>query len=155
MRMSFRGGAVGGFGGGGAVTRNNPGNNVNNSRSRQQRNVAPSVPGLQLQRSTTVSKFLTFFQRKNTVVVEIYGQPFYTKRPTWEDMAEFVYKDLCPNDRLRKELLDVQLHPVKMLIFVKFKTEIARDEVATKLQGEGILWSAYGKLVRVTVLTRK
>ena len=93
--MSFRGGAVGGFrgGGGGAVTRNNSaGGNVNSNRSRQPRHDAPSVASLQLQRSTTVSKFLTFFQRKNTVVVEIYGQPFYTKRPTWEDMAEFVYK---------------------------------------------------------------
>ena len=109
---------------------------------------APSVASLQLQKSTTVSKFLTFFQRKNTVVVEIYGQPFYTKRPTWEDIAEFVYKDLCPNDGLRKELLDVQMHPVKMLIFVKFKQQVTRDEVAIKLQGEGVYWTAYNKAVK-------
>ena len=116
IRMTFRGGAAGGFRGNGhagpgPVGRNIPGQNVNNRRH-QQRNDAPSVAGLQLQRSTTVSKFLTFFQRKNTVVVEIYSQAFYARRPTWEDMAEFVYKDLCPEDRLRKDLLDVQLHPV-------------------------------------------
>ena len=149
IRMSYRGGAPGGFRGNGhasAVQRNNNVNNVNNRR--QQRHDAPSVAGLQLQRSTTVSKFLTFFQRKNTVVVEIYSQAFYARRPTWEDMAEFVYKDLCPEDRLRKDLLDVQLHPVKMLIFVKFKNESVRDDVAARLQGDGVLWSAYTTVVK-------
>ena len=49
---------------------------------------------------------------------------------------------------MRKELKDVQLHPVKMLIFVKFKNQLTRDEVAAKLQGGGVFWSAYNKLVK-------
>ena len=68
--MAVRGGG-GVMSSGGAVTRNNPGNIGSSNMFRQQRHFAPSVASLQLQKSTTVSKFLTFFQRKNTVVVEI------------------------------------------------------------------------------------
>ena len=35
-------------------------------------------------------------------------------------IADFVYKDLCNTAELRKEVKDVQFHPVKMLLFMKF-----------------------------------
>ena len=70
-----------------------------------------------------VSKFMNFMQRKNTVVIELYEKAFYTRRPTWESLGNFVYNDLCPSDELRSGVVDVQLHPFKMMLFIKFTTE--------------------------------
>ena len=45
--------------------------------------------------------------------------------------------------------MDVQLHPVKMMIFIKFTTERIRDEVVNRLQGmNGVMWTEYGVPVR-------
>ena len=62
---------------------------------------------------------MNFLQRKNTVVIDLYDRAFFAKRPTWEQLANFVYNDLCSNDTLRGDLVDVQLHAVKMLLFLK------------------------------------
>ena len=44
---------------------------------------------------------------------------------------------------------NVQLHPVKMMVFIKFKTEVVRDEVVARLQGmNGVMWTEYGVPVR-------
>ena len=39
-------------------------------------------------------KFLNFYRRKNSVCVDLYQPAFYSKKPNWEDMAEFVYSVL-------------------------------------------------------------
>ena len=46
-------------------------------------------------------------------------------------------------------MLDVQFHPVKMLIFVKFTEEKSGDEVMVKVQSQvGLKWSLYGVRVK-------
>ena len=44
---------------------------------------------------------------------------------------------MCKDAKLRSELVDVQMHPVKMLLFVKFKTEQARNHVNERVQSPG------------------
>ena len=67
-----------------------------------------------------MAKFMTFFKRRSTLVIEMYEACFYRDKPTWDQIAEFVYSDLCPNDELRRAVKDVHIHPVKMLISVRF-----------------------------------
>ena len=96
-----------------------------------------------------MGKFMNFMHRKNTIVIELYDRAFYSRRPTWESLANFVYSDLCPGADLRSEVLDVQLHPVKMMLFVKFKSEDSRDQVVASLQApNGLLWTDYGVRVK-------
>ena len=104
---------------------------------------------MRARQGAVVGKFMNFMQRKNTVVVDLYDKAFFAKRPTWEQLANFVYNDLCANDTLRGDLVDVQLHAVKMLLFLKFKSEQIRDEVAVKLQNRnGVMWTEYQVSVR-------
>ena len=104
---------------------------------------------MRARQGAVVGKFMNFMQRKNTVVVDLYDKAFFAKRPTWEQLANFVYNDLCANDTLRGDLVDVQLHAVKMLLFLKFKSEQIRDEVAVKLQSRnGVMWTEYQVSVR-------
>ena len=64
-------------------------------------------------------------------------------------MAKFIYNDLCTNDEMRQALDDVQYHPVKMILFIKMKTEEARDTLVNKLEAnQGVMWSEYGVRVR-------
>ena len=104
---------------------------------------------MRARQGAVVGKFMNFLQRKNTVVIDLYDRAFFAKRPTWEQLANFVYNDLCSNDILRGDLVDVQLHSVKMLLFLKFKSEQIRDEVALKLQNRnGVMWTEFGVSVR-------
>ena len=54
---------------------------------------------------------------------------FFRDKPNGEKIADFIYSDVCKNAAARDSLVDVQLHPVKMRLFVKFKTEQARNLV--------------------------
>ena len=38
-----------------------------------------------------IRKFLNFYKRRNSVCVDLYQPAFYTKKPNWEDLAEFVH----------------------------------------------------------------
>ena len=38
-----------------------------------------------------IRKFLSFYKRKNSLCVDLYLPAFYQKKPTYEDLAEFVY----------------------------------------------------------------
>ena len=49
-----------------------------------------------------------------------------------------MYEILCPTEQLRADLEDVQLHPVKKNLFIKFSSVLSRDAVAAKLAGEGL-----------------
>ena len=95
----------------------------------------PTLNDMRARQGAVVGKFLNFMHRKNTIVIELYDKAFFAKRPTWESLANFVYSDLCPSADLRGEVFDVQLHPVKMMLFVKFKSENSRDQVVARFQG--------------------
>ena len=74
-----------------------------------------------------VAKLMTFFQRKCTLVIEMYVASFYRQKPNWDRIADFIYNDLCKTSELRKAVQDVQFHPVKMLLFIRFNEEEFRD----------------------------
>ena len=115
----------------------------------QRRIETPSLNDMRAKQGAVVSKFMTFMNRKNTLMIELYERAFYNKKPGWDNLANFVYNDLCPTDQLRQDLEDVQFHPVKMIIFIKFKSEVIRDQVVARLQTmNGIMWTDYGVNVR-------
>ena len=80
-----------------------------------------------------VSKFMTFMNRKNILSIELYERTFYNKKSGWDNLANFVYNDLCPNDQLRQSVEDVQIHPVKMIVFIKFISEEIRNQMVERL----------------------
>ena len=80
----------------------------------------PTLNDMKAKQGAIVSKFMTFMNRINTAMIELYERSFYNKRPGWDSLANFVYNDLCPSDILRQSIQDVQFHPVKMIIFIKF-----------------------------------
>ena len=60
------------------------------------------------------------------------------------NLADFVFNDVCKDTASRSCLVDVQLHPVKMLLFVKFSSEEARDAVNERVQSaQGVFWTSY------------
>ena len=104
----------------------------------------PSLNEMRAKQGAIVAKFMTFFKRKSTLVVEMYESCFYKEKPKWDQIADFVYNDLCPTDDIRKAIKDVQLHPVKMLIFIRFTDDKYRDEVVARIRSAaGVTWSAY------------
>ena len=83
--------------------------------------------------------------------VDLYQPAFYSKKPNWEDLAEFDYSVLSVGSTsvpglIRAAVKDVQLHPVKKLLFLKFTDQLIRDEVATRLQA-GLVWPAFNTTV--------
>ena len=104
----------------------------------------PSLNDMRAKQGAIVAKFMTFFKRKSTLVIEMYETAFYKQKPNWDRIAEFVYSDLCQTAELRKAIQDVQFHPVKMLIFIKCSEERFRDELVLKIQSEeGVTWTDY------------
>ena len=94
-----------------------------------------------------VRKFLNFYKRKNSVCVDLYQPAFYNRKPNWEDLADFVYSVLAVGgtsspQQVRAAVVDIQLHPVKKLLFLKFADQAVQDEVATRLQ-DGLVWPAF------------
>ena len=104
----------------------------------------PSLNDMRAKQKAIVAKFMTFFQRKSTLVIEMYEHAFYRQKPNWEKIAEFIYSDLCKTQELRSAVKDVQFHPVKMLLFVRFSEEQIRDDIVTRIQSaEGVRWTDY------------
>ena len=101
--------------------RNMSGDGLNPSRQRgfgaaaTKRMETPTLNDMRARQGAVVAKFMNLMHRKNTIVIDLYDKALYTKRPTWESLANFVYSDLCPSADVRSEVLDVQLHPVKMM----------------------------------------
>ena len=127
-----RGGGWGGGGGGG------------DSHGRRK------VQGVR-QGSEEIKKFLSFYKRKNSLCVDLYLPAFYQKKPSYEDLAEFVYTVLSVGGTssphlIRAGVLDIQLHPVKKLLFIKFNDQKLRDEVVGRLQA-GLAWPAFDTTV--------
>ena len=136
-------------GSGGARHRGNDGLNPNRQKgfNWQTRIVTPTLNDMKAKQGAVVSKFMTFMSRKNSVMIELYERAFYNRKPGWDNLANFVYNDLCPNDQLRGSVEDVQFHPVKMILFIKFKSEEIRDQMVVRLQ-TGVFWTDYGVSVR-------
>ena len=104
---------------------------------------------MQAKEGALVSKFMTFLCRKNTFVFDLYEAAFYRSKPTFDVISEFIFKDLCINEDMKKSLVDVQLHPVKMLLFIKFNSEESRDIVNERVQSpQGVVWSHYSVRVK-------
>ena len=98
-----------------------------------------------------IRKFLNFYKRRNSLCVDLYQPAFYNRKPNWEDLAEFVYSVLAEGgtsspQQVRAAVVDIQLHPVKKLLFLKFTDQAIRDEVATRLQS-GLVWPAFATTV--------
>ena len=96
-----------------------------------------------------MAKFMNFFQRKSTLVIEMYEHTFYRQKPNWDKISEFIYSDLCKTQELRSA--------VKMLLFVRFIEEHFLDEIVTKIQSaESVRWTDFRVRVKgYTVLMRK
>ena len=98
-----------------------------------------------------IRKFLNFYKRRNSLCVDLYQPAFYDRKPNWEDLADFVYSVLAVGgtsapQQIRAAVVDIQLHPVKKLLFLKFDDQTIRDEIATRLQ-TGIVWPAFANIV--------
>ena len=98
-----------------------------------------------------IRQFLNFYKRRNSVCVDLYQPAFYTRKPNWEDLAEFVYSVLAVGgtstpQQIREAVVDIQLHPVKKLLFLKFADQNIRDEVATRLQA-WLVWPTFATTV--------
>ena len=64
----------------------------------------------------------------------MYETSFYRQKPNWDRIADFIYSDLCNTSELRRAVQDVQFHPVKMLLFIRFSEEKLRDDTVARLQ---------------------
>ena len=98
-----------------------------------------------------IRKFLNFYKRRNSLCVDLYLQAFFQRKPSYDDLAEFVYSVLSvggasPPHVIRAAVLDIQLHPVKKLLFIKFTDQQIRDEVVVRLQA-GLHWPAFDATV--------
>ena len=98
-----------------------------------------------------IKKFLNFYKRRNSLCVDLYLPAFYQRKPSYEDLADFVYSVMSeggtsPPHVIRTAVLDIQLHPVKKLLFIKFTDHLVRDEVVGRLQ-IGLNWAAFDTIV--------
>ena len=93
---------------GGARQRDNGGGFLKPIRqrgfTRQIRIRTRSLNDMRARQGAVVGKFMTFMNRKNTLMIELYERAFYNKKPGWDNLANFVYNDLCPTDELRLSL---------------------------------------------------
>ena len=122
-------GQGGAWGGGGGHRRGGDQNNVREHRE-------------------DVKKFLTYYKRTKSICIDLYGPAFYKRKPFYDELADFVYDILCPTVQLRSDLEDVQLHPVKKHLLIKFKNNLSRDAVAEMLSGDGLEWPAFSTKVQ-------
>ena len=98
-----------------------------------------------------IKKFLNFYKRKNSLCVDLYLPAFYQRKPSYDDLADFVFSVMSvggalPPNVIRAAVLDIQLHPVKKLLFIKFTDQPSRDDVVGRLQA-GLHWPAYDTTV--------
>ena len=120
------GGGGRGFKGGGGGSRGGP--------TLQQQNVRD--------KREEIKNFLGFYKRTDSVCIDLYQPEFFRRKPSWEEMAIFVSQQLCLSGPLRASLKDIQLHPVKKHLFLKFRDTVSRDQVAGKLK-TGVEWPAF------------
>ena len=108
-----------------------------------------SLNEMKAKQGAIVARFMTFSQRKSSLVVEMYNGAFYKHKPTWDKIADFIFNDLCATADHRKAIQDVQFHPVKMLIFVKCIDNQMRDIIVSRLRSYRLIipiWKLNGFL---------
>ena len=132
------GGGGGGFGRGGDTTGAGGGNHGHGGGGRRR------LPARERQGNEEIRKFLNFYKRRNSLCVDLYLPAFFQRKPNYDDLAEFVYSVLSvggtsPPHVIRAAVMDIQLHPVKKLLFIKFTDQQVRDEVVSRLQAGPIL----------------
>ena len=108
-------------------------------------------PARKRQGNEEIRKFLNFYKRRNSLCVDLYLPAFFQRKPSYDDLADFVYSVMSvggpsPPHLVRAAVLDIQLHPVKKLFFVKFTDQLIRDQVVAKLQA-GLNWPAFDTTV--------
>ena len=140
-----RGHNTGGGGGGGRGHNHGGGHRGNNSGGNFDRRRGQ---GDGRENRENVNKFLTYYKRTKSICIDLYSPAFYKRKPHYDELADFVYDILCPSDHLRADLEDVQLHPVKKHLLIKFKTVESRDTVAGMLSGDGLEWPAFSTKVQ-------
>ena len=65
---------------------------------------APSLSDLKARQGAIVARFMTFFQRKTSLVIELYNTVFYKQKPSWDKIADFVHNDLCSTVEQRRAI---------------------------------------------------
>ena len=63
----------------------------------------PRLSDIKAKQGAIVARFLTFFQRKTSLVIELYNAAFYRQKPTWDKIADFIHSDLCTTSELKRE----------------------------------------------------
>ena len=109
------------------------------------------IPARERQGNEEIRKFLNFYKRRNSLCVDLYLPAFFQRKPSYDDLADFVYSVLSvggvsPPHMIRTAVLDIQLHPVKKLLFIKFTDQLIRDEIVGRLQA-GLNWAAFDTVV--------
>ena len=89
---------------------------------------------MQAKQGSIVARFMTFLQRKSSLVIELFNGVSYKEKPIWDKISEFICNDLCLTVKHRRSVREVQFHPVKMLIFVKCVGDNHRDFRVSRLQ---------------------
>ena len=86
-----RGGTRGGQGDGSGLDHNRQ-RGFAQVRNMVNRFEAPSMNEIRARQEAVVANFLTFFQRKNTLVVELYRHCFYKSKPNKEKLPSLFIK---------------------------------------------------------------
>ena len=55
----------------------------------------PRLSDMKAKQGAVIARFLTFAQRKSSLVIKLYNGAFYKQKPNWDKIANFVYSDLC------------------------------------------------------------
>ena len=55
----------------------------------------PRLSDMKAKKGAVIARFLTFAQRKSSLVIKLYNGAFYKQKPNWDKIANFVYSDLC------------------------------------------------------------
>ena len=87
----------------------------------------------------TTQDFLTMFKRKNCVVIDLSRPEFFRRKPSMSEIGDWVGDHLCQEEDLMAAIQDVQLHPLRCNIYIKFSETGVRDRVADKLL-RGVQW---------------
>ena len=52
----------------------------------------PIMSDMMAKQGSILARFMTFFQRKCSLVIEMYEGAFYRQKPNWDRIAEFEFK---------------------------------------------------------------
>ena len=88
-----------------------------------------------------IKNFLGFYKRTDSICIDLYQPEFFRRKPSWEEMADFVSQQLCLTAPLRAAL-GYPASPCEKHLFIKFRNTSSRDQVAAQLN-VGVEWPAF------------